>query len=261
MAAPRSREKVSRDSNTLGSLITRHIAEFDRTVKTYGGELVERLGQRTQDVSEAMRNYVDTFDQRVTSRASELTGAIDTRLSQFEQQPRTRASPTSPPRLPSSGKEVVEALDSRIGAVTEHHQRRAAPKSPTRSAPRSARSTRPWAPARSKSPTTLDSRIGRFEDLLVGRAETVTNQIETRTKAAADALNARMEQLGQSIKTNAAEAERSLGQLATLHHRRDAHQRQRSRTHAARRQRRGCPQLRRQGRRDRQHRSASAPTK
>ena len=42
---------------------------------------------------------------------------------------------------------------------------------------------------------TLDTRIGRFEQLLVGRAEHVTEQIEVRTKAAADALNARMEQL------------------------------------------------------------------
>ena len=40
----------------------------------------------------------------------------------------------------------------------------------------------------------LDSRIDRFEELLVNRAETVTTQIETRTRAAADALNARMEQ-------------------------------------------------------------------
>src|SRR5665811_2518669 len=79
-------EKISRDAGTLGSLITRHIAEFDRTVKTYGGELVERLGQRTQDVAEAMRNYVDTFDQRLTGRAGELTGSIDVRLSQFEEQ-------------------------------------------------------------------------------------------------------------------------------------------------------------------------------
>jgi hypothetical protein len=60
----------------------------------------------------------------------------------------------------------------------------------------------------------LDSRIGRFEELLVGRAETVTAQIETRSKAAADALNARLEQLSEVIKVNSAEAERSLGQLA-----------------------------------------------
>ena len=45
-------ERISRDSSTLGNLITRHLAEFDRTVKTYGSELVEQLGARTQDVSE-----------------------------------------------------------------------------------------------------------------------------------------------------------------------------------------------------------------
>src|SRR6185437_4417005 len=59
------------------------------------------------------------------------------------------------------------------------------------------------------------SRVGRFEDLLVGRAETVTNQLESRTKAAGDALHARLEELGQSIKTNSAEAERSIGQIAS----------------------------------------------
>src|SRR4029079_18729589 len=35
----------------------------------------------------------------------------------------------------------------------------------------------------------LDTRIGRFEELLVGRAEDVTAKIETRTKTAADALS------------------------------------------------------------------------
>ena len=73
-------EKIARDTSTLGNLITRQLAEFDRTVKTYGGELVERLGQRTQDVAEAMRNYVDTFDQRVGGRSGELSSALDRAL-------------------------------------------------------------------------------------------------------------------------------------------------------------------------------------
>ena len=36
-------EKISRNSSNLGNLITRHITEFDHTVKNYGGELVGRL--------------------------------------------------------------------------------------------------------------------------------------------------------------------------------------------------------------------------
>ena len=58
-------EKISRDSQSLGGLITQHLAEFDRTVKVYGGELVERLSQRTEEVTDSMRSHVDNFDSRV----------------------------------------------------------------------------------------------------------------------------------------------------------------------------------------------------
>jgi hypothetical protein len=77
-------EKISRDAGILGGLITRHVTEFDHTVKTYGGELVERLGNRTQDVSDAMRSYIDSFDARVTGRTEELNNSLDQRLQRFE---------------------------------------------------------------------------------------------------------------------------------------------------------------------------------
>ena len=58
----------------------------------------------------------------------------------------------------------------------------------------------------------LDTRIGRFEQLLVGRAEHVTEQIEVRTKAAADALQrAHGAAWPSSIKTNSTEATQALG--------------------------------------------------
>src|SRR5664280_1065776 len=207
-------EKVSRDAGTLGSLIIRHIAEFDRTVKTYKRQLVERLGQRTQDVAEAMRNYVDTFDQRLTGRAGELTGSIDVRLSQFEEQLGSRVSDLTA-RLTDGGKRVVDTLDGRIGAVTSTITTRgaqvAAPIAATIAQIDQTLGARALEVA-----NTLDSRVTRFEDLLVGRAETVTNQLEARTKAAADALHARLEQVGQSIKTSSADAERSLSQIGLI---------------------------------------------
>ena len=48
-------------------------------------KLVERLGARTQDVSESMRSYVDSFDNRVTTKANEVTTGLDQRLANFEQ--------------------------------------------------------------------------------------------------------------------------------------------------------------------------------
>ena len=205
-------EKISRDSTTLGNLITGHMAEFDRTVKTYGGELVERLGQRTQDVTEAMRNYLDSFDQRVTAKSDTVGGALDQRLSQFEKDLDTRVSGLTR-NLTSGGKQAVDLLDQRIAEAGSTITARGSEVANAIGA-KAAEIDQTLGVRAEQVANNLDSRIGRFEDLLVNRAETVTTQIESRTRAAADALNARMEQLSQSIKTNSAEAERSLGQLA-----------------------------------------------
>ena len=227
-------EKVARDSSTLGTLITRHITEFDHTVKTYGGELVERLGQRTQDVSEAMRSYVDLFDERVTARTGALSSTLDQQLAQFEDRFGARVA-TLTSDLATCGKDVFETLDTRIetaaGAITARGSEAAdaivektahldktlgarALEVAQTLADRTAALDKTLGARAMEVADNLDSRIGRFEDLLVGRAETVTNQIETRTKAAADALHSRMEELSTSIKTNSDEAERSLRQLA-----------------------------------------------
>src|SRR5262249_22674899 len=61
----------------------------------------------------------------------------------------------------------------------------------------------------------LDTHVAKFEHLLIGRVEAVTEQVEQRSKAAAEALTVRLEQLNNAGKTNAGGGERSLGQLTT----------------------------------------------
>ena len=183
-------EKISRDSSTLGNLITRHLAEFDRTVKTYGSELVERLGARTQDVSESMRSYVDSFDNRVTAKSTEVTEKLDQRLAQFQQTLDSRSQTITEAlstrlmdiarTLTEGGREVVTAVDKRIADVN----------------------------------STLDTRIAHVEQLLLGRAEAVTQQIEVRSRAAATLLSGRLQELSEAIKINSGNAEQALGQLA-----------------------------------------------
>ena len=107
--------------------------------------------------------------------------------------------------MAEGGKEVVGALDKRI-ATSPTSSTCAAPSSPKSSAPRSTTSTRRSACTRWKSPNNLDTRIGRFEELLIGRAEAVTKEIETRSKSAADMLGARTEHLSGTIKTQRGEA-------------------------------------------------------
>ena len=76
-------EKFARDSGTLGALITRHISEFDRTVKTFGGEIVERMGPRTQEIGqpEELRRHFRHPPGRQQRRDHR---SLDQRLLQFE---------------------------------------------------------------------------------------------------------------------------------------------------------------------------------
>jgi hypothetical protein len=216
-------EKISRDSSTLGNLITRHLTEFDRTVKTYGSELVERLGARTQDVSESMRSYVDSFDNRVTSKTNEVSTTLDQRLSRFQEALDSRTHTLTEAlsnrvmdiakTLTEGGKEVVTAVDKRIADVTAVIDTRGAKLAET-IGERAAEIDKALGAQALRVANTLDTRIGHLEQLLVGRAEAVTQQIETRSRAAADLLNARLEELSESIKTNSKNAEQALGQLA-----------------------------------------------
>ncbi len=285
-------ERIARNSTTLGNLITRHLAEFDRTVKTYGGEMVERLGERTQDISGAMRDYLDNFDTRVTTKSAEVTASLDQQFVRFRTRstaaPRrsTRRSPpaswTSPRRMAEGGKEVVGALDKRIADVTSVINVRGAKLAESIGAKiddidKALGVARAW-----RSPTTSIPASAASRSCCVGRAETVTKEIEARSQTAAELLDrahgaaepchqdqyrrgrasieqltsaigrddqhphraddqhdqdqhrrepsarspiwrprsatvisSRLEQLGQAIKTNTGEAERSLTQLTT----------------------------------------------
>jgi hypothetical protein len=216
-------EKISRDSSTLGNLITRHLAEFDRTVKTYGAELVERLGARTQDVSESMRSYVDTFDNRVTAKANEVTTALDQRLTRFQEAIDNRSQSLTDAlsariveiskTLAENGKEVVAALDKRVGEVTSVIDTRSAKLAET-IGERIAAIDSALGKGALDVANTLDSRVGHLEQLLGGRAEQIVHQMEVRSRAAADLLASRFEQLSESIRTHSTGAERALTQLA-----------------------------------------------
>ncbi len=216
-------ERISRDSSMLGNLITRHLAEFDRTVKTYGSELVERLGARTQDVSESMRTYVDSFDNRVTAKANEVTTALDQRLGRFQEAVDSRSQTLTDAlsarvvdiakALADGGKEVTAAVDKRISNVTTLIDARAGNLSDTL-AERIAKIDSTLGQGALNVANTLDGRIGQLEQLLIGRADAVVHQLELTSRSAADLLNARMEQLSESIKSNSTSAERALTQLS-----------------------------------------------
>ncbi len=186
-------EKISRESTTLGNLITRHLSEFDRTVKTYGGELVDRLGTRTDEVADAMRTYLDGFDSRVSAKAEEVSGTLDQRLLNFQETIDTRTRTLNDAlnarvmnitaTLAEGGKDVVAALDKRISDVTNVISSRGAALAET-----------------------LSAKIADIDQTLGTRALDVANNLDGRI--------GRIEELNAAIKTHAGDAERTLTELS-----------------------------------------------
>ena len=210
-------------------------------MKVYGGELVERLSQRTEEVTDAMRSHVDNFESRVGARTTEAATIMDERINRLGEALDGRIGALNEAlgarvmeiakSLADGGKEVVGALEKRIDRRERHdryarHQARrdAACGAPTRS-------TSTLGARALEIANTLDGRITRFQELLVGRVETVASQIEVRGQSVGNAIVSRMEQLSQAIRGNAGEAERSLGAARGLDRRGDPHQRARGRAH------------------------------
>jgi hypothetical protein len=215
-------EKISRDAETLGNLITRNLSEFDRTVKTYGAELIERLGARTQDVSESMRNYIDSFDNRVTSRTNEVTASLDERLANFKEtldnrtQTLTEALSTRvmdiAKTLAEGGREVVNAVDKRVNEIATRIDSQGQKLTDT-VGERIASVDKALGEGALQVANTLDSRIEHLEQLLIGRAETVIREMEAQSRTAADLLNTRLTELSDSLRSSSTAAERTLAEL------------------------------------------------
>ena len=152
-----------------------------------------------------MRTYVDGFDTKVGTKATEVTATLDQRLSRFQEALDSRTQTLNDAlssrvmdiakTLAEGGKEVVTALDKRISDVTGLIDTRGAELATTLGAKIDDIDRMLGARAMEVA-NNLDTRIDRFEQLLVGRAEAVTEQLETRTRAAAEAIltvaNARM---------------------------------------------------------------------
>ncbi len=144
-----------------------------RRIRPHGEDL--RLGtRRTARRADArrfgsMRGYVDTFDNRVTSKATEVTSSLDQRLAHFQEtldsrtQTLTEALSTRmmdiAKTLTEGGKEVVGAVDKRIADVTTIIDARSA-KSPRPSASGRRKSTKRSARRRCGSPTRSTAASG-----------------------------------------------------------------------------------------------------
>ncbi len=215
-------EKFARDSGTLGALITRHVAEFDRTVKTFGGEIVDRMGQHTQNIGDNLKNYIDTFEGRVSSHREQLHGVLDASLTGFQSAIESRVTNLDV-SLDSKIKLFDETVDSKLQALEQSFDGRAA--SVTQTIESRSNELNETISTRfmqihqgiedraGSIASDIEARVSRFENLLDIRVDAAASRVEASGQKASDVLLTRAEELTQSIKTRVDDSEQTLTTL------------------------------------------------
>ncbi len=194
-------ERFARDSGSLGALVTRHVSEFDRTVKTYGGEIVDRMGQHTESLTENLKTYVDTFDSRVTGHSDSIHAKLDQRLTDFQNaiDTRTSAFDTS---LAGKAVALTEAIESRSTQLSNTISSRFQEL-------HDGLEIRFGAVA-----TDVTARVNQFENLLDTRVEAAAARVTASGQHAADIIVSRAEELTLGIKTTVEDAIHSLVEVS-----------------------------------------------
>ena len=143
----------------VAPLVTTKSAEVTASLDQQFSRFREALDGRTQTLNDALGARVVDIAKTLADGGKEVVGALDKRISDVTAVINVR------------GAKLADALGAKIDDIDQAFGKRAL-----------------------ELATNIDSRISRFEELLIGRAETVTKDIEVRSKAAADTIAARVEQ-------------------------------------------------------------------
>jgi phage-related protein len=224
-------EKITRESTTL---ITRHLAEFDRTVKTYGGELVERLGRRTEEVVQALDGRSQTLDQSLGGRVSEIANIVDTRVSEITNAIDTRVSDITN-SIDTRVSDITNAIDTRVSQITNVFDTRVSDITgaiDTRVSgitnaidSRVSQITNVFDTRGSDITTVIDSRVSditasidkrvlEFGNVIESRGNTVTAALVSKISDIDRTMDSRATQVAASLDTRIGEIDRTLGSRA-----------------------------------------------
>jgi len=231
-------EKFARDSGSLGALITRHISEFDHTVKTFGGDIVDRMGQRTEALVDTLKTCIDTLETRFSSNSGDIAAALDQRLTKFEVTIDERVINLD---LSLDGKivnldtaigghiktlneqfgdhvaTITQAFDERANSVTETFENRLGTlaTSLTDSAAQSIEAVDRYITSATEM---IDGRSARLTDTITARFQEIHQAIETKAGSVADDVGMHVAQfedlLGSRIEAAASRIESSGNQVS-----------------------------------------------
>ncbi len=216
-------DRVMSDTASLSTQIARSLAAFDDTIKVHGSQMVEQIVKSTERVNQTTEQNFAGLDSRLVSKSHEIAETLDQRIGRVEKtlDERTKTlNETLATRtlefartIADGAKGAREAVDKSVAGMGEYFSSKAQEIAGTISE-RTDAINQVLGSRALEMTQGLDTRVARFEEMVVNRLEGVANSIETKSVAAADALAAKIEGTTLGLRNEATEVEKSFTRLA-----------------------------------------------
>jgi len=216
-------DRVMSDSAALSAQIVKGLANFDDTVKVHGAKIASEITRSADKVNDTTKQSFAALDQRLVGKAAEVAAEIDQRIGRVEKTLDERTKSLNDAlanrtlefarTVTDGSKSAKEAVDKSLAGMGEYFSSKAQEIASTISA-RTDAINQVLGNRALEMTTGLDTRVARFEEMVVNRLENVANSVETKSIAAADVLAAKIEQTTLGLRNEAADVERSFTQLA-----------------------------------------------
>ncbi|HLL28336.1 MAG TPA: hypothetical protein VKT73_11905 [Xanthobacteraceae bacterium] len=216
-------DRVMSDSTALGTRITQGLTTFDDTVKVHGSQIVQQIRDSIDKVNKSAETNFTNFDSRLVAKTHELAELLDQRIGRVEKALSDRTQSLNETlasrtleyaRTISEGsKSAQESVEKSVAGMGEYFTAKAQEIAHTISE-RTDAINQVLGSRALEMTQGLDTRVARFEEMVVSRLEGITSSIEQKSLAAADKLSSKIESTTQQLRDEAASVEKSFTAVA-----------------------------------------------
>src|ERR1700730_1086554 len=216
-------DRVMSDSTSLGTRITQGLTAFDDTVKVHGAQIVQQIRESVEKVNKSTEQNFSSFDTRLVTKSQEIAEALDLPIVRGEKTLSDRTQDLNETlaartleyarTIAEGSKGAQESVDKTVAGMGEYFTAKAQEIAHTISE-RTDAINQVLGSRALEMTQGLDTRVARFEEMVVGRLEGITNSIEEKSIAAADNLSRKIEGTTRQLRDEAASVKKSFTQLA-----------------------------------------------
>jgi len=215
--------RIATDTGALNQTMTQSVQTFETTVRGHSGSVINEMKTAITGIAEAARDSLAALDQRVAAKIGEVSEDLDQRINRIETSLDARAKSLNETlaartlefskTIAEGSQSATEAVEKSVAGMGEYFSAKSAEMAATLSE-RAAKIDETLGTRALQMTETLDTRVNKFEELVVGRLESVTNSIEQKGIASADLLVERVSTVNDHLLGTADQVERHLNELA-----------------------------------------------